>query len=107
MFQLLNKNIQHIGPEAFKKEMTGDYLLVDVRTEEEYESGHIESAVNIPLDTIPAMAGELREHDGKRILLYCLSGARSVSAAMYLDKLGIGKLYNLSGGIAAWSRIYG
>ena len=107
MFNLLNKNIQHIGPEAFKKEMSGDFLLVDVRSEEEYNDGHIDNAVNIPLDTIPSKAGELRNHEGKRILLYCLSGARSASAAMYLNKLGIENLYNLSGGISAWPRMYG
>ena len=106
MFGLFNKNITNLDPESFKKEMNGDYLLVDVRTTQEYGQGHIKGAINIPLDTIPSNMGKLKVSGDKKLLLYCLSGARSMSAATFLDKQGVGNLYNLVGGISAWSRVY-
>jgi len=104
MFKLFNKNIKNLNPEEFKNEMTGDYLLVDVRTAQEFKQGHIKGAINIPLDTIPSNMSKLKTTDDKKLMLYCLSGARSMSAATFLDKQGIGNLYNLIGGISAWSR---
>ena len=106
MFKLFNKNIKNLNPEEFKNEMTGDYLLVDVRTAQEFKQGHIKGAINIPLDTIPNNMSKLKTSDGKKLMLYCLSGARSMSAATFLDKQGIENLYNLIGGISAWSRVF-
>jgi len=106
MFKLFNKNIKNLKPEEFKNEMTGDYLLVDVRTAQEFSQGHIKGDINIPLNTIPNSINRLKTPDDKKLMLYCLSGARSMSAATFLDKQGIGNLYNLTGGISAWSRVF-
>ncbi|MEX1307650.1 MAG: rhodanese-like domain-containing protein [Eubacteriales bacterium] len=106
MFKLFSKNIKNLKPEDFKKEMSGDYLLVDVRTAQEFVQGHIKGAVNIPLDRIPSNVGKLKTSEEKKLLLYCLSGARSMSAATFLDKKGVGNLHNLMGGISAWERAH-
>ena len=76
-----------------------DFLL-DVRKEEEYANGHINNAVNIPLDTI-------REHidalpTGKRIFVYCESGLRGYLAQRLLLQIGFMDVFNLSGGYRIW-----
>ena len=106
MFNRGSKNIKNLKPQDFKNEMSGEYMLVDVRTTQEFGQGHIKGAVNMPLDTIPMQVGKLKVADGKKLLIYCLSGARSMSAATFLDNQGVGNLYNLNGGISAWSRTF-
>lgn len=63
-------------------------LIVDVRTPDEYQSGHITESVNIPLNTIPNKVNELKRK-GKPIITCCRSGARSGMAADQLRKAGI------------------
>ena len=61
-----------------------NYVIVDVRTEDEYNSGHIKGAVNIPYDTI----NKYTELDkSKTIFVYCKSGARSSKAYLTLKNL--------------------
>ena len=75
-------------------------LLVDVRTPAEYRSGHIEGAVNIPLQEID---GRLDDFGSKEepIVLYCRSGARSGKARSILQGAGYTKVHNL-GPKTAW-----
>lgn len=62
-----------------------EYVILDVRTKEEYESGHIKEAINIPYDTI----NENTNLDkNKNIFVYCRSGSRSKMAYDTLKKLG-------------------
>jgi rhodanese-related sulfurtransferase len=63
-------------------------LIVDVRTPEEYRSGHITGSVNIPLNLIPNKMNELKRKN-KPIITVCRSGARSGMAADQLRKSGI------------------
>ena len=68
-----------------------NYIIVDVRTQEEYDEGHIKDSINIPYDTI----NENTELDkSKTILVYCKSGKRSSIAESNLTNLGY-KVYNL------------
>jgi rhodanese-related sulfurtransferase len=78
----------------------GKPVLLDVRTPEEFATGHVPQAVNIPLDQLAARAGEL---DPKaRTLVICRSGHRSVSAAKLLAKQGFTDAYSVKGGTLAW-----
>ena len=79
-----------------------DFLLLDVRTQAEYEDGHIPGAICIPNETIGA--GELPELPDKnqRILVYCRSGNRSKQAAEKLAKLGYTDVLEF-GGINTWT----
>lgn len=63
-------------------------LIVDVRTPDEYRSGHITESVNIPLNLIPDKMNELKRKN-KAIVTVCRSGARSGMAADLLKKAGI------------------
>lgn len=58
----------------------GTALLIDVRTQPEYEQGHIPGSINIPLERLPYANIE----DGKQIYAYCLSGSRSERACLWL-----------------------
>lgn len=76
--------------------------LVDVRTAAEFARGAIRGAKHIELAALPARRAEL--DPAVPSVLYCLSGARSAQACAYLAPRGFGRLYNLEGGIAAWTR---
>jgi len=76
-----------------------NFTIIDVRTFEEYKSGHIPGAINIPIDELPTKLNELRN---KRILVYCKSGVRSQTAARILIVNGIQDVWCLVGGLNAW-----
>ena len=76
----------------------GGARLVDVRTPQEFASGHLEGAVNIPLDQLPNRLDEL-DREGQ-VVVYCHSGNRSASAARTLERAGF-SVYDL-GPKARW-----
>ena len=86
------------------KELLGKYEgIVDVRTKEEFEEGHIEGAVNYDIYS-PGFAGNITELDkSKSYLVYCTSGSRSLQAVMFMRKNGFTKVENLGGGIMSLS----
>lgn len=62
----------------------GNIKIIDVRTKEEYEEGHIKNAINVPLDTI----NDIDFSKDNEIIVYCQSGNRSYQAAIILNDLG-------------------
>jgi parallel beta-helix repeat protein len=79
------------------------YLVVlDVRTQSEYDSGHIYGAVWIPVTELEARISELVDHKNHEIIVYCKSGGRSATASAILDSHNFTKVYNMLGGITAW-----
>lgn len=80
----------------------GDILLVDVREDDEYEEGHIEQGVNVPLASVSRKVPALNGASDKKLVLYCRSGRRSMAAADMLSESGFRDIYNLEGGILAW-----
>jgi phage shock protein E len=96
----VSASYQRLNPQQYQSTMaSGDHLLVDVRTAEEFRSGHIDGAVNIDLQSLPARVATLPKD--KPIVLYCRSGSRSNSAAQILTRAGFTKIYDL-GGIIDW-----
>lgn len=73
--------------------------IVDVRQDYEWEAGHIEGAVHIPLEQLPTRAAEL-DRD-RPIVFQCRSGARSAMATTAFREAGM-EASNLAGGLAAW-----
>ncbi len=79
-----------------------NYIVLDVRTPEEFAEGHIPKAINVPNEIIgTAQIPELPEK-GQLILVYCRSGRRSKQAAEKLVKLGYTNIVEF-GGINDWS----
>ena len=78
-----------------------NYVILDVRTLEEYESGHIPGAINVPNETI--FSDDIAELPDKNqlILVYCRSGNRSRQASAKLAALGYHNIVEF-GGIHAW-----
>lgn len=72
--------------------------LLDVRTIREYKSGHLRDATLIPLQVLGENLKKLQESKHKRIIVYCRTGSRSVSASRILEKNGFTPL-NVKGGI--------
>ena len=77
------------------------YILLDVRTKGEYESGYILGAINIPLSDIDEKIISSLPDKSQMILVYCRSGNRSREASDKLSKLGYSNVLEI-GGINAW-----
>jgi len=79
-------------------------LILDVRNEAEYQSGHILNSKLIPLGNLAERMGELERYRDQSILVVCRSGQRSATACATLGKQGFTQAYNLSGGVIAWQK---
>jgi rhodanese-related sulfurtransferase len=78
-------------------------VILDVRTEEEFESGYIPNAKNIDLRMGPGFIDEINTLEkNKSYYVYCRSGARSAQAVQLMRDLGFNQTYNLLGGILNW-----
>jgi NADPH-dependent 2,4-dienoyl-CoA reductase/sulfur reductase-like enzyme/peroxiredoxin family protein/rhodanese-related sulfurtransferase/TusA-related sulfurtransferase len=78
-----------------------DSILIDSRTKEEYEFGHIEGALNIPVDELRGRLSEIPKD--KKIVVYCAVGLRGYLSARILMQHGYEEVYNLSGGYKTYS----
>ena len=102
------RGFDNVEPEEFSRIMREAHILIDVRTEEEYEEENILNAINIPLDELAGFVETLREQSrDKAVLIYCATGARSAAACDMLYRAGYQYVFNLMGGIKAWKRVYG
>ena len=79
-----------------------DFIVIDVRTPEEYASGYIDNAVNIDFYTADFREQLAALDRDKTYLIYCRTGRRSASARDIMAELGFREVYNMSGGIVAW-----
>ena len=92
-----------IDIDEFRKKMVSEkYVLVDVRTEKEFDDGHIEDALNIDYfsDTFSDEISNIGLENP--VLVYCRSGNRSGKSMKIMSDLGFKEVYNLIGGIKGW-----
>lgn len=115
VFSLVGCSNEKINGEALYKTIDGPLaqefvnnekaILIDVRTLEEYEQGHLEKAINIPLDTINKESIQnITENTIDNIIVYCKSGTRSREAAIKIIELGYTNVYDL-GSMDNWGSI--
>ena len=90
------------GEAAAMMETETDYILLDVRTRQEYEQSHIPGAICIPNETIGSEEIPALPHREQLILVYCRSGNRSKQAAQKLADLGYTNVVEF-GGILSWT----
>ncbi|GAA2372684.1 rhodanese-like domain-containing protein [Dactylosporangium salmoneum] len=83
-------------------ESGGTPRLIDVRTPGEFETAHIPSSCNIPLDLLREHGNELRAHLDEEVVLVCRSGQRASQADQVLAAAGLPNLRVLDGGTSAW-----
>lgn len=74
-------------------------FLIDVRSNQEYEEGHLDGAINIPLFNIERDIEKAVKSKQDTVILYCAKGIRSLEAKKILENLGYERVYNLKGGI--------
>ena len=77
------------------------YIILDTRTQEEYDEGHIPGAIVLPYDEVLEKAEDILTDKNQLILVYCRSGRRSKLAAEDLVKLGYTNIKEF-GGIMDW-----
>ncbi|MFQ3265165.1 MAG: phage shock protein E [Alteromonadaceae bacterium] len=78
-------------------------IVLDVRTVEEFEQGHIPNAVNIPHKELEARLAELSGAKNTQVVIYCRSGRRAEVAKQVLVKSGFNQLDHLSGDFNEWT----
>lgn len=99
------KTVQTVDVTAFAEKLkaTDKAQLLDVRTPEEFSSGHIENATNVNWNGDDFVAKAEKYDKSKPVFVYCKVGGRSAQAADKLAELGFKEIYNLDGGIMKWN----
>ena len=105
-FSQVQAQSQLLDVKSFDTRMasTKDKIVLDVRTNDEYNEGHLENAVMIDYYK-PDFKQRLANLDtAKPVFVYCAAGARSEGAAQALVDLGFKQVYDLGGGMNAWKK---
>jgi len=77
-------------------------VLLDVREPWEFQTCHIAGSRHVPMNEIPARAGET--DPGAEVVVICHHGGRSMQVAMFLEKNGYASVHNLAGGVDQWAK---
>ena len=93
--------------EAMQKRERENVLLVDVRSVQEYEEGHIDGAICVPHYELVSKAEKVLSKKEQTIILYCQTGARSKKAYRTLKKIGYTNLYYIKEDLQIALRSYG
>ena len=97
-------SVTNQGAADFAKTISDPNVVVlDVRTPGEFMVGHIANAINIDVEGMQFNTDVSKLDKTKTYAVYCHSGRRSGIATSEMSKLGFSKLFNLDGGIGAWS----
>ena len=103
-FNLFGAVADSIKVEQFDELKAQGYIVIDVRTAEEFSEGHIQDAILINFydPNFKTKIGEL-DKNGK-YLIFCRSGNRSGKAVLLMNQMGFKDVLNIAGGIIAWQR---
>eukprot|EP01133_Synstelium_polycarpum_P018624 gene18624-22287_t len=82
----------------------GKTIIVDVRSAEEFATGHLPDAKNIPLPELAKRLGELEKFKTRPIVVVCQKGSRSATAVGLLGKAGFAEATSLEGGLDEWKK---
>jgi rhodanese-related sulfurtransferase len=77
-------------------------LIIDLRSKESYDAGHIGDARNVPAAELESQAETFKKWRDRTVITYCDTGISGAGAARTLTKLGFTKVFNLDGGLNAW-----
>jgi rhodanese-related sulfurtransferase len=95
--------IHFISPQELQARLD-TIQLIDIRTPQEFQSGHLENAVNINYFDADFLTKINQLDKSKEVYIYCRSGNRSNSAIRKLENSGFPKIYDLKGGILNWNK---
>ncbi len=98
-------NIPELTPTEFCERWPAgqreDVTLLDVREPAEWQAAHVEDSLHIPMRTVPGRLDEL--DPAQTFVVMCHGGVRSLRVAEFLAASGYARVFNLTGGIDAWS----
>ncbi|MDD4600749.1 Thiosulfate sulfurtransferase GlpE [bioreactor metagenome] len=95
-----NDNFSVTIDEALRMWESKEAMMIDIRTPEEYQAGHIPGVLLIPLDQLANRASEVPKD--QKVLLICRSGNRSSQGTKLLRSKGFDNVYNVMSGMSAW-----
>ena len=103
----LNDNYENVIAEEVyvlikDNENNAEFIILDVRTQQEYESGHLENACNIDYFSSSFQNSLDALDKDKTYLIYCRTGKRSLGAVQIMNTMDFRKVYNMVNGIEAW-----
>jgi phage shock protein E len=99
------KRMAFVPTETARKHFAAGALIIDVRSPEEFRSGHVPSALNIPLGQLCEQLPKHVKEPQQPLLLHCLSGGRSAIAQQQLKRMGYTHVFNL-GSLARARHLY-
>lgn len=101
-----NANGQQIEPQALVRLLQKQQapFILDVRSAQEYQQGHIQGAINISYDLLEANSQLIAAHKDKPIIVYCRSGKRAQRAEQILQRKGFTQLIDLKGHMNLWQQ---
>ena len=79
-------------------------VIVDVRTQKEFEQGHIAGAINVPLTTLKSKIASLNLENNQPVIAICRSAHRSIPAVRLFKRTGMEDACQLQGGMIAWEK---
>jgi rhodanese-related sulfurtransferase len=96
--------IKNLSPQELKSIMDSgeQFRLIDVREQWEFEIAKLDNSELLPLSNFINLSSSLNPEE--KLIIYCHHGTRSYNACQYLAKKGFSNLFNLNGGINAWSK---
>ena len=100
---MFNSSVKNVSAEeAYRLINDGDkeFIIIDVRTKEEYDNGHIPGAKLVPVQILHMKLDELGVYKDKPVLVYCASGGRSPKAVNLLLKNKFGPIYHMNHGLS-------
>lgn len=102
--QTTPEQVTVISPQQMRETLNEDKMLqlLDVRTIEEYEVGHLRDSQNICVTDSDFKEKAAKLDKNKPVYVYCKKGGRSAKAAIILTEMGFKEIYDLDGGITAW-----
>ena len=95
---MFGSDVATVQPAEVAARLAQGWMLLDVRTDEEWAGGRIAGSVHIPMDQLMQRLGEVND----RVVCVCAVGARSARVAQFLSTQGR-EAVNLNGGIYAWA----
>jgi len=100
-----NKNVKNVSGEEAASLIrdTKNLVILDVRSKNEYKSGHINRSNLMPVNEIASRITELEKFRGKPILVHCASGGRSPKAVNILLKNKFGPIYHMNHGLSGFN----
>ncbi len=91
---------------AVTKMNNGNTVVIDVREHDEFNKGHIDSAINLPFSKMKEDTSSLEPYKNNQLLIICQDGTRSSSAGKLTTKAGLKDVFVITGGMQSWQEDY-